>query len=180
DISLAALFLAAKVHDEHRKLEEIIKAGHFLSGAGHMDVQSENFEFYLDRGLHGESELGFMCRFLTDHGVTRKVGLKIWKKLKEGIEGTRTFKTVTTKNNMNYNCEIGWQYRGGQPEKSLSNASLEECPMLESDILCTIYALITVIGFWNSVSSHGFLVGCAFRGRGTHESFSICTTVKCG
>ncbi|GFR33144.1 hypothetical protein TNCT_349121 [Trichonephila clavata] len=38
---LAALFLAAKVHEHRRKVEQVVKAANFLVGAPQLDVKSE-------------------------------------------------------------------------------------------------------------------------------------------
>ncbi|GFT20496.1 cyclin-T1 [Trichonephila clavipes] len=71
DLCLAALFLAAKVHDQHMTLEQIIKGGNYAAGAGHMDMKSESYSTKMKSVLFHEeillSALGFCIDVIHPH-----------------------------------------------------------------------------------------------------------------
>ncbi|GFQ83960.1 cyclin-T1, partial [Trichonephila clavata] len=71
ELCLAALFLAAKVHDHHLQLEQVIKAGNFSSGFPHLDVKSEVYLTKMKGVLFHEeiliSVLGFCLDVMHPH-----------------------------------------------------------------------------------------------------------------
>ncbi|GFQ66150.1 hypothetical protein TNCT_714471 [Trichonephila clavata] len=53
---LTALFLAAKIHDHSRKVEQVIKAANFLPGAPHLDEDNRTVGIGKVKKRHGEEQ----------------------------------------------------------------------------------------------------------------------------